>query len=266
MEERNLNTWEEFKKELDDLRREYTASPMAREASLLFRGQRDSCWLLQTTLERKSKRMLFRDYYRVINRLAPQIESLTNHSWPLPQYPDVEKLSKQYDNNFWCGGMPGYAYMVYLRHHGFPSPLLDWTRSPYVASFFAFNGADDASNARVAIFVFSEIPNKGTGNDIPTVLRYGPYVRTHRRHFLQQSEYTLCLVFDDEWRFEQYDTVFDGRHQQGTCRKFTIPAGERGKVLKELDEYNVSALSLFGSEESMMETLATREFCLAAGR
>ena len=115
----------------------------------------------------------------------------------------------------------------------------------------------------MAVFIFSEIPNKMSGNGIPAVLRYGPYVRTHRRHFLQQSEYTLCLVFDDEWRFEQYDTVFDGRHQQGICRKFTIPAAERGKVLKGLDEYNVSALSLLGSEESMMETLATREFCFA---
>jgi hypothetical protein len=214
-----------------------------------------------------SKRMLFREYYRVINRLAPQIESLTDHAWPIPQYPEVEKLSKKYDNDFWCGGCPGYAYMVYLRHHGFPSPLLDWTRSPYVAAFFAFNGADEDPNGRVAVFIFSEIPNKMSGNGTPAVLRYGPYVRTHRRHFLQQSEYTLCLVFDDEWRFEQYDTVFDkGRHQQGICRKFTIPAAERGKVLKELDEYNVSALSLFGSEESMMETLATREFCFAGGR
>jgi len=241
MEEKNVNTWEEFKKELDDLRREYANSPMAREASLLFRGQSNSCWLLRTTLERKSERMLFRDYYRIVNRMAPQIESLTDQSWPIPIYPEVEKQSREYDNNFWCGGVPGYAYMVYLRHHGFPSPFLDWTRSPYVAAFFAFSGAAEVSNGRVAVFVFSEISTRMSGNGIPVVLRYGPYVKTHRRHFLQQSEYTLCLVFDDEWRFEQYDTVFDqGRHQQARCRKITIPAAERVKVLKELDEYNVN--------------------------
>ena len=92
--------------------------------------------------------------------------------------------------------------------------------------------------------------------------RYGPYVKTHRRHFLQQSEYTLCLIYDHhEWRFGQYDTVFTkGREQQGFCWKYTIPATERPKVLQLLDEQNLNGFSLFGSEESMMQTLATREF------
>jgi hypothetical protein len=57
--------------------------------------------------------------------------------------------------------------------------------------------------------------------------------------------------------------VFDeGLHQQGVCWKFDIPAIERCKVLRELDAYNLNASSLFGSEEYMIETLATREFDL----
>jgi hypothetical protein len=60
--------------------------------------------------------------------------------------------------------------------------------------------------------------------------------------------------------------VFDSGHlQQGICRKFTIPASERRKVLEQLDEFNVNAFSLFGSEESLMETLTVRELFLRDG-
>jgi hypothetical protein len=154
--------------------------------------------------------------------------------------------------------------MAYLRHHGFPSPLLDWTRSAFVAAFFAFHKADEKSADYVSVFACTtEMPNKLNGNDMPLVFRYGPYVRTDRRHFLQQSEYTLCVRFYDQWKFEPYRTVFDpGLHQQGGCRKFDIPIVERRKALIELNEYNLNAWSLFGSEESMMETLGTRELYL----
>ncbi len=266
MEERNVNTWEEFKKELDEVRREHESS--GTPALLpLYRGQENSCWSLSTTLDRKRERMPFRDYYRIIDRIRPQVESLTGQEWPIPEYPKIEELSRKYEffDELGCGRCPGYPYMTYLRHQGFPSPLLDWTRSPYVASFFAFNKAAEDSQERVSIFMFAGVPrNKMHGSEMPIVLPYGQYVRTHRRHFLQQSKYTLCLRFREEWRFGQYRTVFnEGRHQQGICWKFTIPVTERRKVLKELDEYNLNALSLFGSEESMMETFATREFLFA---
>jgi len=84
-------------------------------------------------------------------------------------------------------------------------------------------------------------------------------VKTHRRHFLQQCDYTLCVTFDGEWKFEQYQTVLDYPNQsQGRFWKFNIPYSERAKVLKRLDQHNLNAFSLFGSEESLMETMAIR--------
>ena len=38
---------------------------------------------------------------------------------------------------------------------------------------------------------------------------------------------------------------------------------QRQSVLKVLDEFSVNAFSLFGSEESLMDTLALREFFLS---
>ena len=264
MYEQGLNTWEEFEKMLGELRTEHDRATDQLKSSLLFRGQENSSWLLRTTLERKRERMLFADYYGIITRIKPQIETLTGSEWQIPDYPQVRKDVQDYDKfsmDLLCGKCPGYAYMAYLRHHGFPSPLLDWTRSPYVAAYFAFSKASGDSNGRVSIYVLAETANKASGNLMSVLYRYGPYVKAHRRHVLQQSEYTLCTVFDDAFRFEKYDVVFDpGRLQQGLCWKVTLPVTERTKVLRKLDDYNLNAFSLFASEDSMMETLAVREF------
>jgi len=257
-----VETWEEFIQRVKQLKDGQNSA----ELPLLFRAQSDSGWALETTLERiKKPRMLLHEYYRLILKVRPQIEAFTGKRWVIPTYPSVLKWTKEYDEfslRLTRGALPGYDYMAYLRHHGFPSPLLDWTRSVHVAGYFAFRkDADDTRNKEVSIYVFANAKIQSGSNLEPYICRLGPYVRTHQRHFLQQSEYTLCVSFDDEWRFETYENVFAARGQrQGTCWKFTIPLTERLKVLKILDEYNLNAFSLLNSEESLIETMAMREF------
>jgi len=48
---------------------------------------------------------------------------------------------------------PAYSYLAHLRHNGFPSPLLDWTQSPYVAAYFAFARPQ---GEQVALYVYCE--------------------------------------------------------------------------------------------------------------
>jgi len=269
MNEIKLNSWDEFEEQLRKLRDERLKQKWL--AKFLYRGQGKHTWKLLTSLERNGQKGLsLKEYHHLIFAVKPQIESFTGVNRNILSYPQgIEKWLRENDtlipNAFgWSPDFQDtYSYMVYLRHYGFPSPLIDWTSSPHVAAYFAFRRASH-SDKDVAIYVFleskSEIVLRSGGSDKPYIHRLGPYVRTDRRHFLQQSQYTICIVHDGEWRYAPHEEAFARCDpDQDTLWKFGIPCSERLKVLRLLDSYNINALSLFGSEESLMETMALRE-------
>jgi hypothetical protein len=262
IQEKNLSCWDDFENEIQQLPK----ALQSWERPPLFRGQGNSCFALETTLDRcKQNLNTFKDYYLLITRAKPQIESFTQNVWSIPDFSEVDTLVKNYDAfdmQMSFGKRIAYEFMAYLRHHGFPSPLLDWTRSPYIAAFFAFRNARCEEVDKVSIYALSEKPFRLSGNRMPLVFRLGPYIKAHRRHHLQQCDYTMCLRFDDEWTFENYTEAFSGHGSQGVLRKFNIPSSERTKVLRYLEMHNINAFSLFDSEDSLAETIALREIQL----
>jgi len=258
----DVATWEECEQHVKELRK---TDPL-----MLFRGQGDADWRLTTTLERAGQeKMPFMSYFEVINRFQPEIETFTEMTWDLPSYREVIGLVKDPGFLDGLGGLSVgslYPYLLYLRHHRFPSPLLDWTRSPYVAAFFAFRQKPRSKHSgKMSIYVFSEMPNgiKGTHSNQARIKRMGPYVRSHKRHFLQHSDYTICVQFDNHWVFQPHEDVFQLNHPSwDLLTKINIPATERTRALKVLDEHNLNAFSLFGSEDELMETMAFRAFDL----
>jgi hypothetical protein len=267
MEATYVPNWDAFAAELQKIRDEIAKNASGKPPELLFRGQSDSCWPLTTTLERADcEGMSFDEYYRLaVSRVRPTVEALTSVTWEVPDYDlSLEKAFGHDRELFFSRGFPSvefYRYMVYLRHHGFPSPLLDWTSSMHVAAFFAFRATDTAE--RRSIYVYCERPHGTKGGAVgePAMRVVGKYVRTHARHFRQQSDYTICAVFDETrgWLFHRHDPVFWNRSKQDYLWKFDLPSTERISILKSLDQYNLNAFSLFDSQETLLETLWLRE-------
>ncbi len=252
-------TFEEFEEKANLLLEELgkkRKEPWRYFSSVLFRGQRKASYKLKTSLERYStKQYSPEDYYDLMLNIRYTVESWMKERWDIPdQYKREDRVP---------GAPQGYEFMTYLRHHDFPSPLLDWTRSFYVAAFFAFRSSKD-EEPNVAIY--SLIEHYGTGKtlayDEGCICGCGPNVRTHKRHFIQQCEYTYCTkrLPDDKYVYCSHEKAFkrDG-DEQDVLTKFIIPRTERPKVLEKLHMMNITAHSLFGSEESLLETLAYQE-------
>ncbi len=259
-----LDSWEQFPVQIERIRNKYSAHQDAgfvQRNLILFRGQANSEWGLKTTLERFSKiSWTLRSYYGLALRCAPQIESFTEKNLQLPDWTEIEdKLVFNPDKIMI--DIPSYDFWIYLRHHGFPSPLLDWSKSPYIAAFFAFEDPRDEEKA--SIFAYIERPQGTKAGTIggPRITVKGPYIHAHRRHFLQQSWYSICTQRNNEdYEFIRHERVFDtSDDNQDVLIKITIPRTERIRALKYLNDYNVNSFSLMQTEDSLAKTLAFKE-------
>jgi len=223
----------------------------------LFRGHADSSWRLETTLERfkPNEQIDVRRYNSYLARAKPTVETITNRKWRL-----TKNMKLSYDAL--VDEPPSIEFMAYARHHGYPSPLLDWSRSPYVALYFAFSKARMDQDA--ALFVFTKSPEgvrSGCLKD-PQVCEVSRLSTTHVRHISQQSRYTICVrnVEGDDWEYCSHELAMQPQDSsQNSLQKIVLPGSLRLEILDRLDHMNINGFTLFNTEDGLMESLAFRE-------
>jgi hypothetical protein len=240
VEEVRITSWSELMAEFERM-----------GAKWCFRGQENADWVLATTLERSGS--LFpsldeRDMLRRFQRRAKTMLSLV---------PDERET---------------LSWLAIMQHYGAPTRLLDFTRSPYVALFFAFERPSPSGVSR-ALWAVNTLQCKDAAAD-----RLGtknPGVRFEFFEKLQNDQMgmvqtlfdsndrALVIVaepwnFDDRQDAQQTLFVMPGRSDSSfmgnlsglkpcprLVRKLTIPDNLRPAVLGQLTRMNVTARSLF---------------------
>lgn len=258
-------SWGEFEREVDHLKeavlRAKENEPGQYVQEWLFRGQGDSQWGLTTSLERylfpqkqpKNIKIEAKVYFQQIRSIIPALNSLTGKKFDRHIQPPDSRGE---------GFSPSDSELLYyLRHHGFPTPLLDWSRSYLVAAFFAFQSAKGDRDVAIYAYNDSLLKSRGGFKNKPLIYTLGPYAEAHRRHYLQQSDYTVCMSetnIDNKSNisFRSHDDALENDPENHPMKKYIINGREKNSVLKKLDEANINAYTLFGSEESLMNMLA----------
>ncbi len=271
----DLSSWAEFPETVAKLRDKYGTripalpdqEPSSEKNMILFRGQANSEWDLRTTLERTTQTPhTIQEYLSKAGDHIDEIQSLTGRRWDLSPYPHAVQEMKTIQSVRRVH-VPHFEYLVYLRHHGFPSPLLDWTLSPYIAAYFAFD--QDIGAERCAVFAFIETPEgmKGGVGGETLITTPGYNVTTTPRHFVQKAFYTVATRWDRDAQTHTFcphqpDSAWSGVVLQDVIIKITIPHRDRGMALKELDDYNINAYTLFQNEDALVRTIGMRTFDL----
>ncbi|MBI5624482.1 MAG: FRG domain-containing protein [Elusimicrobia bacterium] len=270
MEEIKANSLNELRKVISDFRKVVASydipivsgKPCIERGDILFRGQENASWKLETTLERASPDKFYvRGYVHRALRGIHQIESFSGHRWQI----DRSKIDAEFaDNHEFRINLPGYSYLVYLRHSSFPSPLLDWSESPYVATFFAYESARGKDD--LALYCYAERPRgtKGGWSGEALIDVQGPFVTTHKRHFSQRAWYSVAGRWDENRKdhyFVTHEEVFQrNQPDQDVLLKIRMPSSIRKQVLEELGDYNINYFTLFHSEDALIKSIAMTTF------
>lgn len=214
---------------------DYIQKELVDYKTYVFRGQRKSLWNLQSTLDRAIRH----------TRLNP---TRFNYGQYLLQFQSAARgrrgINPQSleENDWWALG----------QHHGLPTPLLDWTESPFLALFFAFIKPRERSTDQRAVWAISrssvERKTKELAKATPPaegVSFVFPFTDENARLVNQRGLFTRTPhgMALDEWVKNSYK----GEPKSCILIKIVIPERKTDRVdcLKFLNRMNINHLTLF---------------------
>ena len=226
-------SWEDFKVE--------ASTQLENDRAFIFRGQGNSDWVLSTTIHRTGQLPTHNNFLTYFESILPFVQE------PIEAW---DGSRRNLDDPFQLA-----EFLAFLQHHGFPTPLLDWTYSPYIAAYFAFEGINHFAPQyeKVAIYSFNQAEWLKTYKQTydwkveePHVTLLNPTYRGNPKQMLQQGTF----LFTNQANVEGHIT-HNEKHEGQFLHKYELSVKERAKVFKDLNAMNITAMQLAPSMESV---------------
>jgi hypothetical protein len=235
-----LDSWSRF---FDFLEAEVFDPSLASKSVYTWRGQRRSDWSLSSSLDRLFGKLdlLAAGPGVLEDRLAEHLDSFKYASRGRRGYNPATLL----ENEWWALG----------QHFGLATPLLDWTRSPFAAAYFAFEElAADPTEYRVvyglarnAVTKKSEeisesISDLKIKQRAPVIEFIDPMSDENQRLVSQDGLFTRAPIGlpIEQWVARE----FEGS-SSAVLLRIEIPDADRLACLRALNRMNINHLSLF---------------------
>lgn len=213
----------------------------ATKGAFIYRGQFNSSWNLSTTLHRTGQINEHDDFVGYFEHILPFAQE------PIEAW---DGSRRDLSNPLQLA-----EFIAFLQHNGFPTPLLDWTFSPYIAAYFAFEGINHFTpqNDFVAIYAFNQgdwMKSYKPTYDYKLVEKHvtilNPTYRGNPKQMLQQGTFMFTNLHDIESHIHHNEKT-----QGQFLNKYEISIKERPKIFKDLIAMNITAMQLMPSMESV---------------
>ena len=220
------NSWEEFKGcFVHDV---YKAEePLV--GKRYFRGQRSDSWKLMSSFERAYGN--FPNKIQLDGKAVELFKEKLEQSRLLSNTDEIKK-----DN----------IVRTIAQHYGLPTNLLDWTCSPYVAAFFAFENPALVNDQNVTIFVLNPSCGIWKNHGCEIVCDYN----VENEHQMKQ-EGVFTLLNHTTNNLEDFVDSYMGADKDKALMRILIPKSERQKAIMDLRLMHIHHGTIYSGIESL---------------